>query len=153
MNYLEAIISLIIEQCEDNFSKLNYQNCLLFSHPFIPSKGQVFDDDCQQMPSSGNVCLGFLSADCFTYLSGNFLHWHYPKQSLTFCHCSVNKPGSDIGNNDMSAILESSFAQSLHIINLISFGCAVCGALGSPRNPPAEEMATRWPLPCFSNLW
>lgn len=43
------------------------------------------------MPTLGNAGFGFLLTYGFNDLTGDFLNRHYPKQSFSFSHCSINQ--------------------------------------------------------------
>ena len=55
---------------------------------------KILIDDGEEMPSLGDVCLGFLLADGGDNLTGDLFDGHHPKQTFAFGHCCIDKAGT-----------------------------------------------------------
>ena len=77
------------------------------------------------MPSFGDIDFRLLLANSSNDLTSNFLYRHHPKQAISLRHSCVNKTRSDICYGYATTVSESLFAYCFHIINLVSFCCAI----------------------------
>ena len=77
------------------------------------------------MPPLRDIDFRLALANGCTDLAGNLFDGHHPEEALAFCHCSIDKAGAYICDDDFSASFESLFAQGFHIVNLIGLSRAV----------------------------
>ena len=77
------------------------------------------------MPSFGDIDFRLLETDGSAYLTGNLFDGHHPEETVALGHCRINEAGTDIGDGDFAASLESLLAQGFHVVDLVGFRCAV----------------------------
>ena len=80
------------------------------SHLLIYTIRKILVDDGKDVPTLGDVCLGFLLADGGDDLAGDLFDGHHPEESFAFCHCRIDKAGADVSDVDMVAALVSFLA-------------------------------------------
>ena len=82
-------------------------------------------DNGENVPPLRDIDFRLALANGCTDLAGNLFDGHHPEEALAFGHCRIDKTWPNVSDDDFSASLESLFAQSFHIVDLIGLSRAV----------------------------